>query len=243
VSLYGVGNALPREWGYSISGRVAPGEIVSFYGIGLGPAAGAEAQVDGAGRIVTELGGTRVLFDGVPAPLLYAGANQINAVVPFAAGDRPITTVELQSAYGRSSATGLGVAAADAVLLAVSTASPTFYPVLILNQDGSINSGSNRASPGEIVTFWVNGAGRFDPPLTDGAIIRSERSRPILPVSVTLTGEQELPAEILYAGAAPGMVAGMLQVNARVPLEAVRSTVAMRVRVGDSIAIGSLAIQ
>jgi uncharacterized protein (TIGR03437 family) len=36
------------------------------------------------GRIWTALGGTRVLFDGVAAPVLYAAEGQINAVVPSA---------------------------------------------------------------------------------------------------------------------------------------------------------------
>jgi uncharacterized protein (TIGR03437 family) len=37
---------------------------------------------------------------------------------------------------------------------------------------------------------------------------------PILPVSVTITGQ---PAQVTYAGAAPGLVAGVLQINVVVP--------------------------
>lgn len=38
--------------------------------------------------------------------------------------------------------------------------------------------------------------------------------KPVLPVSVSFAGT---PAEILYAGPAPGLIAGSLQINARVP--------------------------
>jgi uncharacterized protein (TIGR03437 family) len=39
-------------------------------------------------------------------------------------------------------------------------------------------------------------------------------SAPILPVTVFIDNQ---PTELLYAGAAPGMVQGVLQINARVP--------------------------
>jgi uncharacterized protein (TIGR03437 family) len=42
----------------------------------------------------------------------------------------------------------------------------------------------------------------------------SELPKPNLPVSVKIGG---LDAEVLYAGGAPGSVAGLLQVNVRVP--------------------------
>ncbi len=44
---------------------------------------------------------------------------------------------------------------------------------------------------------------------------------PVLPVSVTIDG---LPAQVLYAGAAPGLVAGVLQINVVVPAGAYGAT-------------------
>jgi len=40
-------------------------------------------RLDASGRVAAELAGTQVLFDGVPAPLLYAYAGQVAVVVPF----------------------------------------------------------------------------------------------------------------------------------------------------------------
>ena len=50
----------------------------------LGPASLTTAQLDASGNIATLLAGTRVLFDGVAAPIIYTSANQVSAVVPFA---------------------------------------------------------------------------------------------------------------------------------------------------------------
>ena len=50
---------------------VAPGEIVTIFGTNLGPASLTTAQLDANGNIATLLAGTRVLFDGVPSPMIY----------------------------------------------------------------------------------------------------------------------------------------------------------------------------
>ena len=63
--------------------------------------------------------------------------------------------------------------------------------------------------------LFATGAGQTDPPGVDGQITGSTQ-RPLLPVSVRIGGMQ---ARVSYAGAAPGMVAGTLQVNCMVPME------------------------
>jgi uncharacterized protein (TIGR03437 family) len=88
-----------------------------------------------------------------------------------------------------------------------------------LNQDGTVNSVDHPAKPGSIIVFWATGAGLFTQSLPDGAIARPPLSAPVQPVSV-LFADLSAPGtlvEPLYAGAAPGMVAGVLQVNARLP--------------------------
>ena len=114
----------------------------------------------------------------------------------------------------------------------------------MLNQDGKVNSLSNRAAPGEIVTFWVNGAGRFQETLVDGAIIGPERGSPVLPIKVSLGQSQMLPTEIVYAGPAPGMVAGLMQVNFRIPSNAGPGSYSpIYLYVGDALAYGAVAIR
>jgi uncharacterized protein (TIGR03437 family) len=84
----------------------------------------------------------------------------------------------------------------------------------ILNQDYSLNSPAHPAAPGSVVMIYSTREGQTDAPGVDGQIAGTTLPQPRLPVSVTIGG---VTAEVLYAGAAPGLVAGVLQVNARVP--------------------------
>jgi uncharacterized protein (TIGR03437 family) len=245
-AILGEGNAIPTAMlGYVVSGIVAPGGIVSLYGAGLGPAAGVGAQLDSSGRFPTELAGTQVLFGGVPAPLLYAAANQVNAVVPFGVSSGSFTTVQIRSAAGTSEAVALRVVAADPAILAIPDASSGNYRSLLLNQDGSINSLSNPAQPGSIVTFWVSGAGLFQTSMEDGSIVEPPLPIPALPINVILDQyPTPLAVEVLYAGATPGMLAGILQVNIRIPPNAgPGSSGPIEIHVGNFLSYGSVAIQ
>ncbi len=67
----------------NVAGAVSPGEIVTLYGANIGPASPASFQVKADGTYAKSLGGTQVLFDGVPVGLTYASAVQVNAVAPY----------------------------------------------------------------------------------------------------------------------------------------------------------------
>src|ERR1017187_6897802 len=69
----------------NLTGPIAPGEIIVLYGSGLGPAQITEAHVGSDGRFGTQLAGTTVSFNGIPAPMIYASAAQVAAVVPYVA--------------------------------------------------------------------------------------------------------------------------------------------------------------
>ena len=58
---------------------IAPGQMVVVWGSHLGPDTAALLQVDGNGMVSTSTGGVRVLFDGVPAPMVYALSAQCSA--------------------------------------------------------------------------------------------------------------------------------------------------------------------
>jgi uncharacterized protein (TIGR03437 family) len=86
----------------------------------------------------------------------------------------------------------------------------------ILNQNSTVNSPSNPAAKGSIIIVFATGAGQTDPGGTDGQLAGDPLPIPLLPVSVQIGG---LDAKVLYAGAAPGLVAGVLQVNCVAPLD------------------------
>jgi uncharacterized protein (TIGR03437 family) len=191
------------------SGAIAPGEIVTLIGSAIGPPI---ATQSGSSVTSAMLGGTSVLFDGNPAPLLYAAPNQINAVVPYG--------ISGQNAMQMSITSGGQLIAGFS--LPVVASAPAFFtrdgsglgPGAILNQDSTVNSSSNPASRGSVVVLYATGVGAMVPTPTDGQVTRNILTYPSLPVSVTIEG---IAAEILYAGAAPGLVAGVVQINVRVP--------------------------
>jgi uncharacterized protein (TIGR03437 family) len=53
---------------------------------------------------------------------------------------------------------------------------------------------------------------------------------PVLPVNVFIDG---IPADVLYAGAAPGFVQGLIQINVRVPAAASSGQDQMVLQVGS----------
>ena len=194
------------------SGAVSPGQLVTLHGVGLGPADGVIARPGADGRLPTALAGTSILFGGTPAPLLYASDAQVNAAVPFAAAGN--LTLEIERHGTRTTAWVLPVVPATPGIL---TADGTGRGLAAtLNEDGSVNSFWNRAPRGSIIVFFATGLGLLGPAMADGEIAPLALPLPVprLGVSVLIGGR---PAELLYAGQAPGIVAGVVQINARTP--------------------------
>jgi uncharacterized protein (TIGR03437 family) len=84
----------------------------------------------------------------------------------------------------------------------------------ILNQDNSLNSPASPAALGSIIQIFGTGAGQMNPPSITGQLAGFTPAQPLQPVSVTIGG---VPAQIMYAGPAPTLVSGVVQVNAMVP--------------------------
>jgi uncharacterized protein (TIGR03437 family) len=89
-------------------------------------------------------------------------------------------------------------------------------PAAALNQDYRLNTAQNPAPRGSVVLLFATGEGMTDQ-AADGVLATPPLAQPLLPITVTVGGR---PAEVLYAGAAPGLVAGVLQINARIPNDA-----------------------
>jgi len=195
-----------------VAGPVAPGEIVSLGGTNIGPSTPAGLRLTPAGLVDTRLAETRVLFDGIAAPLIYVSRTQINCVVPYGIAGRVTTRVQVEYQGVRS----------DPIELRVADTAPGIFTVdasgrgqgAILNQDYTVNGAANPAARGSVVMIYATGEGQTDPPGQDGVVAGNILRRPLRDVSVTIGG---VPARVEYAGSAPGFVSGLLQVNARVP--------------------------
>jgi uncharacterized protein (TIGR03437 family) len=173
------------------SSAIAPGELITIFGNGIRPAA--------------------VRFDDIEAPLLYGTSNQINAVVPFEVAGKSTTLASITVPGGGT----------FSVTLPVSTAAPAIFVTsasgqgAILNGDLSVNSAANPAARGSSISIYATGTGLLSPAVPDGITV-SAANLPlsVAPVSVTIGGQA---ATVSYQGAAPGLIAGVMQINAQVP--------------------------
>ena len=169
-----------------------------------------------------------VLFDGIAAPLLSVSADQVSTVVPF--GVTGTTQMVVANGAGQTSAASLTVAAATPALFTSSGLGSG--QASALNEDGSANSATNPASAGSLISLYATGLGLTTPPGTDGAVA-TVLAIPNLPVSVFIGG---LPAYVVYAGAAPGLIEGAFQINVRIPPLAPSNAVVLVVlQVGNAV--------
>lgn len=205
----------PRIWGVRDGAAysqpcVAPGEVIAVYGEGLGPEQPISATVDRNAIVTTSGGGVTVFVDGAPVPLLHAGQNSATAVMPFGVSTGGYHRVEVEYHDLRSSP--VQVCVVDTAVVALTTGPWWSYqtPRAVLNQDGSLNSFLHPASPGSVITLYLTGAGAMSPPPRDGELLMGASAVPIAPLNVTIGPS---PAQVLYAGNAPGQVAGVVQVN------------------------------
>lgn len=216
ASLVGIENSA----GIQVSSYLAPYELVSLYGVGLGPANAIGGQVV-SGALTTSLGGIQVLFNNVAAPLLYVGPNQINAIVPSGVFGQDTASVQVITPNGILTGPALSVVPSEPEVFQNSAPMPQGGSAIALNQDGSLNSGSNPAANESIVTIWATGAGESPGDLPAGYVATGFWT-PKLPVSVLdirseTGGSGTDSVAVLYAGDSPGMVTGVLQVNFQLP--------------------------
>jgi uncharacterized protein (TIGR03437 family) len=188
-----------------------PGELITLTGFGIGPDIGVAYQPDAQGQIPRQLGGVQVLFDGQPAPLLYVQSRQINAMAPVGLSGQTrtnITVVYNQATVGSIASTVVPYGSPGIFRLQGGVSSQA----AAVNQDGTINGPSNPAARGSVVAVWGTGFGLIDPPCATGGL------NPPGPVSlaagfgVFISG---FPA--LYAGSAPTLPCGVMQINLLVP--------------------------
>ncbi len=217
-ALAGIANSA----GLTADGSVAPNELISFYGEDLGPATALTGQIVN-GVLPTSLGGVQVQFDGVAAPLLYAGPNQINAIVPSGIAAQSSTTVNIATPAGTIAGIALSLTPS---IPEVFTSPAPGNAAYALNQDSTLNSAANPAAQGSIVSVWATGGGLSGNPEADGAITGAT----VYPLQLTLAVGNGFPGainigpgmpiatpQVQYSGDAPDLVKGAIQVNFQIP--------------------------
>jgi uncharacterized protein (TIGR03437 family) len=196
---------------------LSPGEIVTIFGNGIGPATpttGTSFTPSANGTVATTLANVTVTFNNVPAPLLFVSPGQINAIVPYEVAGQTSVPVAINN-NGTTSATFTVPVAAVAPAI-FSLADNGNGQGAILNSNASINGTGNPAAPGSIISIFATGEGQLVPAGTTGCITGGTLPvpKPVAAVSVTVGGQS---ASIDYAGEAPDAVCGLLQINATLP--------------------------
>jgi uncharacterized protein (TIGR03437 family) len=206
LAVYGLPSGVVTSVANAASGdtsAVAPGSIASIYGSGLATS----IAMAGAFPVPPLLGGASVSVNGVAAPLLYAGPNQINFLVPILLSGN--ATVTVTAGGGQTLARNVSVRdTAPGIFVLPQGRAAT------VNQDGSVNSADHTAPPSSVVAVYATGLGAVNPPVPIGAQAPTDSlSKVTTTVTGTIGGQ---PATVLFAGLAPGY-AGLYQVNLVVP--------------------------
>jgi len=217
---------------------ISPGQIVAVFGTNLGGASPIYyPALLNPDMVDAKLGGVRVLFDGIPAPVIAVTTLQVNCVVPYAVATRGSVQVVVEREGRRS----------EPFEVQLSPAAPGIFTVnmqgwgqgAILNNDpadpAQVNGIASPAPRGRVVSVFITGEGLTDPPGVDGRVASKEPGRlevypkPLAAVTADIGGA---PATVEYAGAAPFNVAGLCRVDVRIPENAPTGVQPIRVSVG-----------
>jgi uncharacterized protein (TIGR03437 family) len=143
----------------------------------------------------TGLAGAKLYADELPVAVVSSADDQILATLPAELAGR--TTTALRAERDTAQSEPLSVTVASAVPGIFRIAPGPTNRAAVLNQDGTVNDSAHPAPRGPTIALWATGLGAG-------------------PVHASFFG---FPGEIQYAGPAPGMPAGVSQVNVRVPPE------------------------
>ncbi len=167
---------------------VAPNQILSLFGSGL------------------QCGGSRaaIFLSGVPAAVLASTPGQLNFATPAVLPAGPLR-ISYRCATAESAQLLFETAAAGPALFT--------FPgtgkgnAAAINADGSFNGstpGFAPGRPGGVIQLFGTGFGSYGPPGPDGLV------RLLQPLRVVVAG---VPAQVLFAGQAPGATNGLQQIN------------------------------
>jgi uncharacterized protein (TIGR03437 family) len=199
-----------------LAGAIAPGEIISIGGTGLGPATPATLTLDSSGNVATSLAGVTVTIGNTLAPLIYVSDKLVSAVVPYEIAGQVATSVVVKyNGQTSNSFSQQSSAVSPGIFTQNSSGSG---PGAILNQDYSVNGPLHPAAKGSVVQVFMTGEGLTTPTHVTGRVNNvtsiSQLPVPLLSVSASIGGQ---PAQVTFAAEAPGLVSGVMQVNVTVP--------------------------
>ena len=205
-------------------GTVSPGEIITIFGLGLGPAAltlfdpsAPSPQIPTALPSATP--NTAITVNSTAAPILYTSANQVSAIVPYGLSGATADVV-ISYAGVASQPVTLNLAATNPAVYTFDASGRGQGAVLNFNantNDYTTNSSANAAVRGQTVVLYVTGIGATSSASANTLIPATPPVTPIATPTVTIGAQA---ASVLGAASPVGSVPGLLQLNITVPANA-----------------------
>jgi uncharacterized protein (TIGR03437 family) len=197
---------------YQLQASLAPGSLISIFGQLL-----AQGTVSAPALPLTNsLGGTIVTIAGRSLPLLYAGSDQVNAMIPY---DLPINATHqliVQRGTAISIPQPVNVLASQSGVFTKDLTGQGLGIVVKVANDGTqtVVGADNPATAYDALVIYCTGLGDVNPRQIAGQQVPfSPLSQTLDTVKVTIGG---IDAPVFFAGVTPGFT-GLYQVNAYVP--------------------------
>lgn len=197
----------------------APGSLLVIYGQNIGP----ETMVSfdpSSPRVPASLAGVSVELQGEAAPILYAWKDQICIAIPYGVEVNRPYMLQVNHAGQRSNLWPLMITPAAPGLFTATGAGAGPVAAYAYDEEKKEYYLVTEAAPalrGGYAVLYATGEGMPVQPADAGRLdgtIAQKASQPNSPVTVTVGG---LPAEVHYAGASPGLIVGIIQLNIRIP--------------------------
>ncbi len=222
------------------AGPLSANTLLTIFGGGF-QAMGSPRTVSAAdisnNRFPTELSCVGVEIAGRRVPLTYAQDNQINAQVPTVAdrGTVPVVVVANPGTPNERKS--------DPTNITLQATSPAFFrfggnAIAATSTTGELIAnpttltGARGARTGETIALYATGLGLLEPVYQAGEIIEGA-IRVKDAVQIEWAGTVLTAADVTYAGAVPGAISGLQQINVRVPASATPNAANVgRVRAG-----------
>ena len=215
VGIYYPGLGPVNAANFLYSKTLAPGMITALFTQGNFNQFGGQAARAATLPLPSQLNGVQVLLNGSPLPLFYADPNQINFQVPMGAPQSGTADLQVvEPATGRI--LGDTTVGMTSVLPGIFTqAGNGIGAAAALNQDNTLNSQTNPAVQGSVITLFGTGQGSIPGGPPDGNISNAPLKTPQAPQ--VIMGTNFVPAaNIQYFGLAPTLV-GVWQLNVLIP--------------------------
>jgi uncharacterized protein (TIGR03437 family) len=219
VSATPVVQAIVNAASYS-GGSVSPGELVTLFGTGIGPAASAPMSIIG-GFVTQILQNVAVAIDGKNAAMIYVSPDQITVQVPYDASIGLARAVVVNNS-GVISNAQVDIAATAPGLFSLDGSGTGQCAALTFSMKTgtfAVNGAANPAKVGDIVVLYLTGEGDYATsinPRTGYVVPATLNPLPqVNPLPIVTIGGAA--ATVQYAGPAVGGILGVLQINAVVP--------------------------